>query len=148
MTVLVADNTMMVADRMISDGDVKVKVDKIFRVRSDLLGISGDYSMGIIFKKWYEECGDWKDAPYVDSEFAVLVLNDSGLWVYENAFVPYRVPAPYFTGAGGGYAQAAYMAKPDLIQAVKITNEISAVCGLGVQVKRLRTRGKRNGRNT
>lgn len=137
MTTIAANHQIMVSDRLVSDDSTKKRSRKIFRVDDALIGIAGTVSSGTHFCYWYAHYRTAKKPVDFDGDFTALVLNDSGLWLYENGFIPEKVSSPYFVGTGAGYAEAAHMSGKSLEESVRIASRIDLFSGYGIQVMRL-----------
>lgn len=95
----------MASDSLASDGATSTAVQKIWRIRKQLIGVAGAYSDCCAFITWLKDGADPDDAPEDFTDVGALVLNEGGIWVYDGHPMPYKVKDG-FCAVGSG-AQAA-----------------------------------------
>lgn len=93
MTTVLADwhAGIMVSDSQVSDEDRKWSQRKVFRIRGNLVGLSGQWVQCDQFLSWYRRgCVD--KPPKLD-QFSALVLSVDGLLHYQYGHLPIPVPS-------------------------------------------------------
>lgn len=108
MTTIIADARLglMVSDSRVCDGDRVWLVPKVFRIDETLYGFAGVVSESIAFMAWL----DGGPKPKFNSS-SCLMLNASGLFIYENSLTPQKVRRGIEAiGTGAKAAMCAYEA--------------------------------------
>jgi len=139
MTVLAWDGKMLAADKQSTCGDAIAAVTKIFRWHGHgLLGITGNFSMGMEMMQWLRDGGDpatfrsdWRDP---DKGPCLLYIRLDGTCLkFESSPVPFEVEGPLVT-AGCGMSPALALLNAGLCatEAVEGTSAVLNSCGMGV----------------
>lgn len=152
MTTIVYDplTGVMAADSQDTDGNRKMKCQKIYKVNDHLIGTAGGSYAGLLFVQWFKE---WDDEPdYADrkrmpdllnldieEDFECLVVRPNGsAYMVNRLFVPYNMPNDICgVGSGSGCAMAAMMAGASAKEAVKIACSIDAHSSGPVKTKKI-----------
>ena len=96
MTIVVATRTHMVADSQ-ATGEYVCSVDKIWRVKGDLLGMSGNVSDFPAFYEFMKNPLDpvW-DGYCCPEHVNAMLLTEGGIWLYEPGVRrPYQIKDPW-----------------------------------------------------
>lgn len=113
MTTICANLKEMCADSALSwDIDVMIISGKIEVVNHEIVGCAGHEPHIQRFLRWFRApTPEWPEIDNVDDDdkgFLALVLNDRGLWIYGNSFVPARITEGHAAiGSGALAARAA-----------------------------------------
>lgn len=134
MTVVVATRELMVADTLCCHGNVRSTSHKIHRIsHNEIVGVAGDFSSGLKFVEWYRTK---EPADFSDLSFDALVLNESGLFHYDNNLIPMPIMEPFYAiGSGADFAIAALDLGKSPVDAVKLACKWDISCGLPYQIK-------------
>lgn len=127
MTTIACDRYQMSADSRLADDSTIASVNKLFRHDGSIFGVSGNsFADCERFKKWIKKGGT---APRM-SQVVAMQLNESGIWIYEYSFEPYRIQDPFCaTGSGAQGALVAMYCGCDTKQAVKMAAKVDKATG-------------------
>ena len=129
MTTICCDLSNMASDSLASDGATSNAVQKIWRIRKQLVGIAGAYADCCAFITWLKAGGDGDDAPDFENVSA-LVLNGSGIWVYDGHPMPFKVKDGFCAvGSGAQAAMAGLHMGLTPKEAVRIAAKIDPATG-------------------
>lgn len=142
MTTVAADarTGVMVADSMVSDGDVKTRMTKISRHGDLLVGVAGEVPDIEAWLKWFR--GGQRGAGPKLTNFTALVLGPEGL---RHWHCTQEMPVEcgyHAVGSGAKAALALLIAGHTCQEAVEIACEVDASSSLPVQVECLSTNCK------
>lgn len=142
MTVIAWDGRFVAADRMaVVSGNTMVRIRKLRRFDDTVIGGSGSTSnIGEVFE-WFSAGADPEKYPAVQrtADWAPVMafrVGDPQYFVrYEQSPYPTRFDGPPFfaTGSGCEFAFGALACGKNAIEAVRITNSLTNLCGMGVQ---------------
>jgi ATP-dependent protease HslVU (ClpYQ) peptidase subunit len=137
MTTVAADarKGVMVADTMVSDGDVKSKMTKIIRHGDELIGVAGELCQVEPWLKWYRS--GMRGRKPRSGTFSALVLGPSGLAHYEGTDKTTVEQEFFAIGSGGKAALALMHAGHSCQESVEVTCLVDANSSLPVQVEYL-----------
>lgn len=142
MTCILADASMgiMCADSNMTDSDRVWRERKVYRLRGALVGTAGDVIAGEAFRHWWSK--DWQSPPDFDfSESSALVLDDSGLYVFDASTLGLRKvdSGREAIGSGGKVAIAVYDALgwKEPAKSVRIACRYDAGCRTPVRTYKL-----------
>lgn len=141
MTTIAANRTCMAADSKVTDGDISYRADKIFAIRSDLVGVAGGTDATNMFLDWYM-AGKKTPGPELPkkSDFCALVLTRTGLFYYSACCPPDALLEDFYAIGTGSMAALAAMTlghPPEV--AVEVACQISPGSGGPVKVLSLPT---------
>lgn len=111
MTTIAANLESMAADSMASDNFADIPVTKIRVYGKSIFGGCGDLVAITRFFRWVDD-GMPKKLPKdrrYDGPFSVMELNESGLFLWENAYIRFRCERPFHATGAGGQAAVALM---------------------------------------
>jgi ATP-dependent protease HslVU (ClpYQ) peptidase subunit len=132
-----AQDGVMICDSKISSGGTWYPATKVYRINGELVGLAGDCKDGDAWLKWYRS-GKKGPGPKGD-EFEGLILRETGLYkLNTNAHEILIERGFHGVGSGGGYAVAAFMAKPDALDAVNIACQVDLGSGGAIVVHKLK----------
>lgn len=144
MTVIAFKDGVLAADKRSLNGRRANTVTKIFRARSghELLAVSGDLACGLELVDWYNAGADPHQLPpfqrSLENYVPLLIVRPGGLFLLENATVPFQIEEPFFAmGSGRDYALMAMHLGRSAIEAVELTSQLTTCCGNGVDYLRL-----------
>lgn len=140
MTTILADaaKRMMAADSRCTTGPYVSRIKKVVRAGDRLVGTCGLHRDGDAFVEWLSNPDPKKKKPKVDGDFAALVLDEAGLWLYDCGCDPVRIANGIMgIGSGGKMAHAAYLAGADLVGAVEIACQLDTYSAPPVEVEQL-----------
>lgn len=141
MTTIACRDGVLAGDSRVTDGgeegpSVHSNTVKVFRIKSGphkghIVGITGTFSAGLMFVRWYEDSGaeppPEADSEDSDNEFEALILRPDGVFMADNNCELMRVVDPFVaTGSGGAAATAAMHCGKSAVEAI----EIAALCDL------------------
>jgi ATP-dependent protease HslVU (ClpYQ) peptidase subunit len=139
MTTIACDKTSMACDSLTDHGNIRLLTDsKIVRVRNELIGMAGLKEGSLLFVEWYK--GDRKQRPQIKIDFSVIVLNEKGIFLYQEYFVCIKVRHDFYAlGSGAEAALGAMHAGASPKEAVEIACKVNMNTGLPVRVYNLST---------
>lgn len=138
MTVIAWDGKTLAADKLSTNGSTKGTTTKIFTHGNELLGVTGDLSIGLEVRDWYVAGAVPKDYPTGNREpgrgsSLIVVKPDRSVWKYESSPVPFRVEdARCAFGSGDESAKVAMHCGKTAVEAVQIASLFNTGCGGGV----------------
>lgn len=136
-TVIACRSTLtMVADSRIAHGDGKfTSRKKIQRVGKYLAGVAGDYGPALTYLKTFANAAremDGKSTPQLppfEQEFELMVLSESGLWLYSSDGSTIEIEDDYYhIGTGGSFAGAALMTQELMLQPCNLEMAMEVAC--------------------
>jgi len=134
MTVIVATRDAMYSDSMCSVGDTSYPCEKIFRFRDELVGTAGNVRSIEKFMRWYKGGRSKMLELEADDQFAIMVLNKRGIFVYIDCSMEDRVTRDFHSvGSGSREALAAMFAGADPKRAIEIACKVNNWCDTPVQ---------------
>lgn len=96
----------MAADSQATDGCIKSRVRKIFRIDNHIIGCAGSFQDITLFLDWYRDRS--KKKPRV-RDLSVLVLSEEGITEYADALVEMPVLDEFYAVGSGAQAALAAM---------------------------------------
>ena len=130
MTTIAWDGKTLASDSQLTDDFIEQRsVKKLFRVKGSLIGVTGDYSSGLLFVNWFQG-GELEDERPKLTNFSALVVRANGeAFEYDKSFVP--IPAGRITaiGSGRGPALGALLAGANAVEAVHIAKKVDPDTG-------------------
>lgn len=140
MSVVAWDGKTLAADQQETSGTTKFKCRKIFRLKTgELVADVGNSARGAEIRAWYADGALPKAFRHVeprddDGIAVVIVIHPSGeVWQYENTPYPTRCRQRRMAwGCGREIALAGMKLGLDAKAAVRLTCELDAMCGMGV----------------
>ena len=143
MTVIAWDGKTLAADKQCTNGSTCILVTKIFRVGNDLIGITGNLSVGMEMINWFKDGALIDKFPESnrpeDRGCSLMLVKQNGeVWKYESSPYPYKVEGS-FTAFGGGEESAlvAMHLGATAEEAVRVTSIYNNGCGLGIDTLEL-----------
>jgi len=134
-TVVVASRREMAADTQWTVHGAVMRAKKIYRVRGALIGISGDVASGLLFVRWYERGCPEDGVPDLHEEFGALVLDQAGIFQYDDSCFPMPVFGDFWAiGSGTPYALAAMHLEKTPEEAAHVACALDESCGAPVEV--------------
>lgn len=140
MSVIAWDGTTLAADKRASIGTLIRTTTKIFRVRGDLVGFTGDADTGMAMLAWFEAGADparWPETQRdKDTWSGLLVIKPDGeIWKFERTPFAVKHPPQHFAvGCGRDFALAAMYLGKSAAEAVEVAIHFDSGCGNGVDV--------------
>lgn len=147
MTTIVCTRDAMYADSNVVDGTSVFKAQKIYLIRGKLVGCAGDNPMIHFFldafrrgvKRVRMSPEHRAGIAEGDRDFSALVVDDQGIWHYDDAFTADLVQEPFMAiGSGGDAARGALIAGATPEQAVEIACQIDSGSRGPVQMLKLK----------
>lgn len=137
MTVLAWDGRTLAADKRMTVAGLAQRVTKIFRVRNNLVGISGTGALGLQMIEWFKGGADPNTFPpsqRTEDDWALLVvINAGGIFEYQRSPFPIQIESDVWaSGAGRDYALAAMHCGKTAREAVEIACLFETSCGNGI----------------
>lgn len=120
MTVIACNAYMMAGDSQVTDGDIKSRCQKVYRINGDFVGFAGSLQDGLQFIEWYKDQS--KDKPSLDNFEGLVLQKDGTILHYESALIPTTLaPHPHYAiGNGSHWAMGAMYAGFTPDQAVRL----------------------------
>lgn len=143
MTCIAWDGKTLAADKRSCGGSLHSTVTKIFKVNGTLVGVSGDFVVGMSMLNWLLKGGDaaaFPEKQKVRETYATVVQidTDGKVWKYEDTPYPFRVEEPFYAiGSGRDFAIAAMHYGKSSLEAVLLASRFDPGCGNGVDALRL-----------
>lgn len=141
MTTIAVNREMMAGDSQMTSGDgTKGHVTKIYRVGDQLLGIAGSVPDAMRFVDWYRDVRSGREPDYEPNmkDVDALILDGSGIWLFNTSLQPIRLRAAFAAiGSGSAAALGAMYAGADPRAAVRIAAKIDAYTGGSIKTYRL-----------
>lgn len=141
MTTIAANRECMAADHKVTDGDTSYRAAKIWKRGSAIVGAAGSNSAINKFRKWIDRGYKGRLPEFLEeeaAEFAAIVLNPDGLFVFDSSCVPDRIIDPFYAiGTGKQAALAAMHMGAGPQKAVEIACEVDNSTGPPVVVLKL-----------
>jgi 20S proteasome alpha/beta subunit len=143
MTVICWDGKTLAADRMCQHGHTASPVVKIFRVRDELVGVSGCFPDGMELLDWFRAGAVPKDFPSAsrsrEGGAALLVIGADGrARKYEIGPYPFFFDSTQVAaGCGDESALVAMACGKNAREAVEMAIRFNSGCGLGVDTLEL-----------
>ena len=141
MTVIAWDGKTLAVDRRAVSSGMQRTATKVWRHGESIIAVCGTLTAGLEMKAWLEAGAKPESLPApqrTDDYSCVLVLNPSGLWLYEKGPVPMRVESsPFACGSGRDYAMMAMHLGKSAVEAVELTSLFDVYCGNGVDAMTL-----------
>ena len=110
MTTIAANHESMAADSMASDGFADIPVFKVRQLDKSLFGGCGSIVGCARFFDWIARGRPKKKPKHEHGEdFTILELNEHGLFIWENAYLPFHCPRPFHAIGAGAQAAVALM---------------------------------------
>ncbi|HET6631492.1 MAG TPA: hypothetical protein VFG73_02135 [Rhodanobacteraceae bacterium] len=137
MTCIAWDGKVLAADKQSTDVGLRRLTVKLHRMRDGAVGaFTGNTCRGAELLDWYESGAQKRLFPPAGTSDAVLVVLDrTGVRVFEKSHLPQRVLDPFTAfGTGREYAIGAMARGASAREAVEIANRFDNCCGLGVDV--------------
>lgn len=145
MSVVAWDGEKLAADkRAVGNGGAIRTVTKIERLNGgDLVGIAGDWDIGMMLVEWYRAGAEPQDFPKraEDGEAIMVVVSAVDGKVMNFCSGPYSMPIEdtfYAIGSGRDHAEAVMYLGYDAVKAVEVASALTNGCGEGVSVLYLR----------
>jgi 20S proteasome alpha/beta subunit len=142
LTIIVWDGMTLAADKRSVNSGRATTVTKIFRVNDALVGVTGDFARGLELVEWFKAGAVPSALPAFqrsnDDYVPMLVVRHSGVFLYEQALIPFEVEEPFFAiGSGRDCALTALHLGYSAREAVRITCELRTCCGNGIDTLEL-----------
>lgn len=141
MTIIVWDGKTLAADKQATNSGLKRKVTKIYKVRGNLIGFSGELDFAFAMKKWFEDGADVEKFPKHQEDdnkwVGMLVITpDKRVLKYERSPVPMEFTEcdAMCIGSGRDYAFGALAMGANAVRAVEVACEYENSCGMGIDV--------------
>ena len=137
MTIIAWDGKTLAADKRAVSANRPVVTTKIFRVRDDLVGFSGEAALGLAMVEWYRQGAEPCNLPEfqkadADSVGFVVVKADGRVFRFERSAYPFQILEPFFAmGSGRDYALAAMHLNRTAVEAVELACLFDVNCGNG-----------------
>lgn len=137
MTIICFRDGVLAADKRSVNHFRPTTVTKIFRIGDSLTAVSGDLVKGLEIIEWIRAGRKDEELPAfqrsLDQFVPVLLVSNSGLHLFENSPIPFRIEEPFFAmGSGRDYALMAMHLGCDAKEAVRLTCEMTTCCGNGI----------------
>lgn len=138
MTVIAWDGKTLCADKRGVSNGWYFSLTKIFRIDKGLVGIDGNYDVGLELIEWLKEGADPKTYPEIQKDnerYAHMVLITAENVILQYARRPYaiRLEEKFFaSGAGRDFALAALSMGKTSREAVEIACQLDNSCGNGI----------------
>lgn len=138
MTVIAFDGVTLAADKMISNGQTQSKTTKIFKHEDELLGLTGDISVGMEVLAWYLAGHVVKDYPVsnrkLDEGCTLIVIKPGPLVLkYESSPHAFVIEGAFQAfGCGDLAALAAMEMGAKAPRAVEVACKLASHCGMGI----------------
>lgn len=141
MTVIAWDGKMLAADKLACNGSLSICVTKIRRCQNMLVGVSGDFSLGVELFEWVEAGRVPAQWPLTqratDDGCGLLVIEEGRILKYERSPFPIICEEPFFAiGSGREMAIACMYLGHSAEKAVQVASALLNDCGKGVDVLR------------
>ena len=140
MTTIATDGKIMASDSQQTGQYIdQIDCEKVFRIRGELVGISGDYAEARRYLEWLQNGAKKEDKPHFekDSDFDALHLTPQGVFCVTKNLYRVAVGIPAAVGSGGDFAMAAMMAGAKPRKAVEIAIRLDPHSGGRIKEKRL-----------
>ena len=142
MSVIAWDGSTLAADKRIVSQGLSKTCTKIFRHEGSLLGITGDWDLGMELVEWYRAGAVPKDFPEEarkdGGKSSLTVIDGKGIFVYSAGPFPLLVEDKHFAaGSGRDFAYAAMHLGRGAVEAVRIACVFQSDCGNGYDVMTL-----------
>jgi hypothetical protein len=137
MTVIAWDGRTLAADKMAVTGITKGSVKKIFYHGGELLGVTGNLSIGMEVMRWYTDGADPGKFPASNRNLnegssLIRIDKDCKVWKYESSPIPFRVEGDRCAfGSGDEAALVAMEMGADARRAVELASMFNTTCGGG-----------------
>lgn len=134
------DGETLAADKQATYGATRQTVTKIIRYGTDLIGATGDTSMGAELVDWYMHGAAPSAFPEKNrggSPLATMVIikSDKSVWHYESTPYPFKIEDKYCAFGGGNEgALIAMECGKTAREAVELVCKYNNGCGNGVDV--------------
>ena len=135
MTTIACNHEMMAADSQVTDGNIKEKCIKIFKVNGDIIGIAGSYSEGLAFVRWWSD--KEKEKPSFSETEAIVLKPDGTIERWDGAFYPMAVKGFQAIGSGSNFALGAMEMGADPKKAVQVACKYDCYSCPPVRVKKV-----------
>lgn len=138
MTVIAWDGKTLAADKRMCAGDTVKTTTKIFRFGRELLGFSGDISVGAELLDWYRAGAKPESFPAInrckDSVASLMLIRADGTaWRYESGPSPFRCEGEFCAwGSGDESALVAMACGKSAAEAIEVVARFNNGCGNGV----------------
>lgn len=138
MTVIVWDGVSIASDKMVCNGSTAQAVTKIFRIGSELMGLTGNLSIGMEMIEWYREGAQPEKYPTSnrteDKGCSLIVIKGPrNVWKYESSPYPFLFEAKYCAfGSGDQVALGALYMGATAAEAVQAAIIYESNCGCGI----------------
>lgn len=139
MTVIAWDGKTLAADKLGSNGNTKTTVLKIYRHEGELLGVTGNMSIGMEMLAWYMAGAKAADYPASNKDAdkagcsLVVIGADGSVKKYESGPHAFRMFGQYLAfGCGDEAALVAMHCGKTAAEAVEIACMFNSGCGNGV----------------
>ena len=121
MTTIAWDGKTLAADTLCAGSFRMQNVVKIFKVKKDLVGFSGDMQEGYSFLEWYKAGCKPDEKPTITGSFSGIVVRGSRCYWVESNLIPAEVhDGRYALGTGSDFAMAAMYCGKTAKEAVEI----------------------------
>ena len=142
MTVVAWDGRTLAADKRACNGTLIHTTTKIFRVGGALAAYSGPAAAGEELLAWFRDGAVPAELPESqrDDERGgkLLVIDATGIRVYEGTPYPLRFEGPHFAiGCGRDFAMAAMYLGKTAAEAVAVACALDSGCGNGIDTLEL-----------
>jgi hypothetical protein len=140
MTIICWDGITLAADKQMTCGNTKMLVTKIFKINNELIGITGNASIGMEVMDWYvtgAKAADFPPANRSEEKGASLIVvkADKTVWKFESSPVPYHVEGPFCAfGSGDLGGMVAMHLGADARTAVIAVCIYDCACGIAVDM--------------
>lgn len=138
MTVIAWDGNTLAADKLMQNGGTKKTTTKIFKINGHLLGVCGNFSVGMELVDWWSN-GAKPDAypasnRCLDDGATLIVIGaDKKVMVFESSPYPFGIDSDFCAfGCGDAPAMAAMECGADARRAVEVASKYDTGCGNGV----------------
>lgn len=143
MTVIAWDGKTLAADKLACNGNTRNTVTKIHRHGNQLLGVTGDLSVGMEMLDWYREGADPARFPESNRDptkgcSLIRVCADGSVWKYESGPHAFRLEGEFMAfGCGDEAALVAMACGKSAAEAVLLVSRFNAGCGNGLDTLEL-----------
>lgn len=138
MTCIAWDGKTLAADKLACFGATRHTVTKIYRHGRELLGVTGNLSVGLEMLEWYRNGAEPNLFPSSNKDpdkgcSMVLIKSDGTAWKYESGPYAFRLEGLFCAfGSGDESALIAMECGKSAREAVEIASKYNINCGNGV----------------
>lgn len=141
MTIIVWDGKTLAADKQMTNGGLKHKATKIFKIDGHLVGVTGDFDYAQAMLEWFRNGAkpeSFPDHQKEDSKFVgmLVITPNKQILKYERSPYPIDFTECGVTciGSGRDYAYGALYMGATAYRAVEAACQYDTHCGMGIDV--------------